>query len=100
MRPVPSPYNAATGGVTYAGRPVQPVAVPPLLPLWEVTYEDKHGTGRIWTRAGTDVDAVQELRRLRPDFASCVCKLFPVQSEEEQDDARCHGHPGAPHPSA
>jgi hypothetical protein len=79
MEPVPSPYNAATGGVRYAGRTVtrEELATisrnvselvngprPPLDPLWRVQYKLGESAGVVYIRA-SDINAlVAELRRL------------------------------------
>lgn len=97
MNPVPSPYNAATGGVRSTPRP-------PLLPAWEVQFEHPSGRGEIWLRAETMEAAVAELRRMHPLFTTCRVRAMGSDGEPVAYDTNeaaattlCHGHPGPPH---
>lgn len=98
MSPVPSPYNAATGGVRSTPRP-------PLLPAWEIQFDHPSGRGEIWLRVASMDDAVAELRRMHPAFTTCRVRAMgsngePVayETNDAAANALCHGHPGAPHP--
>lgn len=100
MNPVPSPYNSATGGVRYAGKPLKLESATPLLPLWEVTYSQGGSRFTLYLRAQHTADAVQELRRLHPAFDSCSVQPWPRHAPADTGASECHGHPGAPHPTA